>query len=108
MRSNIEGTINLLEECRLLWFGNHVRDWLFVEDHCRAIDQIVHIAEPGKSYCVGAGNEVRNIELFRKICHILDEEVAGGPSGLYERLIMFVKDRLATIFDMLWMPVAYG
>ena len=70
--------------------GKNVRDWLFVEDHCLALDLIFHQGEPGKTYNLGGHNEIANINLVTQLCRILDEMVGGEP---HERLITFVKDR---------------
>ncbi len=70
--------------------GGNIRDWLYVEDHCRAIDLVFHKGEAGLTYNIGGHNEVRNIDLVRLICRILDSLVGGEPK---ERLITFVKDR---------------
>jgi dTDP-glucose 4,6-dehydratase len=64
--------------------GKNVRDWLYVEDHCSAIDLVLKKGEPGESYCVSAGNEVSNIELARMIVEIM---------GKSDNLIQFVPDR---------------
>ncbi|MBN1213499.1 MAG: dTDP-glucose 4,6-dehydratase [candidate division Zixibacteria bacterium] len=70
--------------------GKHVRDWLYVEDHCEALDLVFHEGEPGQTYNIGAHNEIENIELVRLICGIMDEMLGGGPR---EALIEFVPDR---------------
>jgi len=70
--------------------GENVRDWLYVRDHCTAIDLVFHKGDAGKTYNVGGHNEVRNIDLVTNLCRILDDEVGGGPR---EELITFVKDR---------------
>lgn len=72
--------------------GENVRDWLWVEDHVRAIDTIFHKALPGSTYNVGGFNEWKNIDLIRLLCHIMDEKL-GREAGTSEKLIMFVKDR---------------
>ena len=70
--------------------GRHVRDWLYVQDHCEALDLVFHRGEPGRTYNIGGDNEIENIELVRMICRLLDEMLGGGPR---EELITFVKDR---------------
>jgi len=70
--------------------GKQVRDWLYVEDHCKALDLVFHKGKPGKAYNIGGHNEIENIELVRKLCRVLDEILGGGPR---EGLIRFVKDR---------------
>lgn len=70
--------------------GRQVRDWLYVIDHCHAIDLIYHKGISGKTYNVGANNEIKNIDLVRNICSILDD--LTGESG-HADLIRFVEDR---------------
>ncbi len=70
--------------------GRQVRDWLFVTDHCRALDLIIHRGQSGRTYNVSAGCRVENVELVRKICRFMDAPLGGQP---HERLITFVKDR---------------
>jgi len=70
--------------------GRNVRDWLYVEDHCRALDLVFHEGKPGKTYNIGGHNEIENITLVRLICRLLDERLGGGPR---EELIEFVTDR---------------
>ncbi len=71
--------------------GRNVRDWLYVEDHCRALDLVFHEGQAGETYNVGGHNEIENIELVRLICRTMDDLLGGGPS---EGLITFVTDRL--------------
>ena len=73
--------------------GENVRDWIFVEDHCRAIESLFAHGEPGDHYNVGARNERRNINLVHQICDLLNTLVADGPNGDYKNLIRFVTDR---------------
>ena len=73
--------------------GENVRDWLFVHDHCKALDLAFHEGEAGETYNVGGRNEWKNIDLVRSICDILNEEVGEGPDGDYQNLISFVTDR---------------
>ena len=71
--------------------GENVRDWLYVDDHARALDLIAERGEPGETYNVGGRNERRNIDVVRRICQVLDELVpAAAPR---EQLIAFVTDR---------------
>jgi len=70
--------------------GKNVRDWLHVQDHCRALDLVFHKGTPGRTYNVGGHNEIENVELVGIICRIMDELLGGGPR---EELITFVKDR---------------
>ncbi len=74
--------------------GKNIRDWLFVGDHCVAIDSVFHNGRSGETYAIGARNEWTNIDLVQLICRILDEEVGEGPDGSYASLISFVTDRL--------------
>lgn len=73
--------------------GKNVRDWLYVLDHCKAIDLIFHNGRAGETYNVGGHNEKNNLEIVEAICGILDKErpQAGGKS--YKELVVFVKDR---------------
>jgi dTDP-glucose 4,6-dehydratase len=71
--------------------GLQVRDWLFVEDHCEAIDLILRKGRVGETYNIGGNNQPANIEIVRIICQILDR-LAPSPRK-YEELIKFVKDR---------------
>ncbi len=71
--------------------GENVRDWLYVDDHARALDLIIEKGVPGETYNVGGRNERRNIDVVRRICAVLDELVpANAPR---EELIEFVTDR---------------
>lgn len=70
--------------------GLNIRDWLYVADNCRAIDLAFHKGQAGMSYNIGGRNEIKNIELAKKICRIIDDNYGGGPR---EKLIKFVKDR---------------
>jgi len=73
--------------------GDNIRDWLYVGDHCRALDIVFHEGKSGETYNVGGHNEWTNIDLVRKICSMLDSKVGKGPEGSYSSLISFVKDR---------------
>ena len=72
--------------------GENIRDWLFVEDHAKAIDVIYHKAKTGSTYNVGGHNEWTNIKLIRLLCQIMDKKLNRQP-GESEILITFVKDR---------------
>jgi dTDP-glucose 4,6-dehydratase len=72
--------------------GNNVRDWLYVEDHVRAIDRVVRNGVVGATYCIGGHNEWSNIEIVRLVCRTLDAQ-RPDVAGAYERLIAFVPDR---------------
>ncbi len=71
--------------------GENVRDWLFVEDHARALSMILRGGRVGECYNVGGGNEIRNIDLAIMICDLLDELAPG--QGSRRELITFVADR---------------
>lgn len=76
--------------------GNQIRDWLYVEDHARALVKVVTEGEVGETYNIGGHNEKRNIEVVRTLCSLLeelapDQKTAGVAR--YEDLITFVKDR---------------
>jgi dTDP-glucose 4,6-dehydratase len=81
--------------------GANVRDWIYVEDHCKAVRLVFERGEPGETYVVGAKNERRNIELVEQICEALDELAPPAEiqplhaRGLksYSELIRFVEDR---------------
>ena len=72
--------------------GVNVRDWLYVEDHARAIDLILHEGRVGETYNIGGHNEWTNIDLIRLMCTKMDEKL-GRPAGTSERLITYVTDR---------------
>ncbi|GAB1415160.1 dTDP-glucose 4,6-dehydratase [Paludibacter sp.] len=72
--------------------GENVRDWLWVEDHARAIDVIFHTGVNGETYNIGGNNEWTNIALIHKLCEIMDTKLGRKP-GDSAKLITFVKDR---------------
>jgi dTDP-glucose 4,6-dehydratase len=72
--------------------GDHVRDWLYVEDHADALLLVLQEGRVGESYNIGGGNELSNIELVRSLCAILDEK-KPRRRGSYAELITFVADR---------------
>ena len=72
--------------------GENIRDWLFVEDHARAIDLIFHEGKSGETYNIGGNNEWTNISLIRELCKIMDRKL-NRPQGTSAQLITFVKDR---------------
>ena len=73
--------------------GENVRDWLFVEDHARAIDLIFHEGRVAETYNIGGFNEWKNIDLIKVIIKTVDR-LLGNPEGQSEKLITFVTDRL--------------
>lgn len=86
--------LNILHEKPLPIYGKgeNVRDWLFVEDHVRAIDVIFHTGKVGETYNIGGHNEWTNIDLVKELCQQMDAKL-GRPAGTNEKLITFVKDR---------------
>lgn len=72
--------------------GENVRDWLWVEDHARAIDTIFHHGKKGETYNIGGNNEWKNIDLIRLMCRKMDEKLGRTP-GSSESLIQYVTDR---------------
>ncbi len=72
--------------------GKNVRDWLYVEDHVKAIDQIFHKGKYNETYNIGGDNEWMNIEIVRKLCDIVDGKLGRKPKES-QALIEFVKDR---------------
>ncbi|WP_410014369.1 dTDP-glucose 4,6-dehydratase [Sodalis sp. C49] len=75
--------------------GAQIRDWLYVEDHARALYLVVTQGVVGETYNIGGHNERRNIDVVRTICRLLDELMPDKPAGIghYEELIAFVADR---------------
>ena len=78
--------------------GSQIRDWLFVEDHARALVEVVTRGKVGETYNIGGHNEKRNLEVVETICDLLDEMVpqTDGDRGFrpsHRELITFVKDR---------------
>ena len=73
--------------------GENVRDWLYVLDHCKAIDLIFHNGKSGETYNIGGRNERNNITIVKTICAILDEKKPRNDGKKYEELITFVADR---------------
>ena len=75
--------------------GSQIRDWLYVEDHARALYQVVTQGKVGETYNIGGHNEKTNLEVVRTVCALLEELAPQKPAGVakYEDLITFVKDR---------------
>lgn len=72
--------------------GENIRDWLWVEDHARAIDVIFHQAKSGTTYNIGGHNEWKNIDLIHLLCRIMDRKL-NRAEGTSEKLITYVTDR---------------
>ncbi|MDH4367512.1 MAG: dTDP-glucose 4,6-dehydratase [Dehalococcoidia bacterium] len=79
---------NVLEDKPIPVYGDglNIRDWIFVDDHCRALDVVIHGGKPGEIYNIGGGNEKTNLELIHKLLELLDKP---------RSLIQFVSDRPA-------------
>ena len=73
--------------------GQNIRDWLFVEDHCRAIRLVLNQGRPGETYNVGGGAERNNLWLVQQLCKILDELRPDSPHAPHLNLVTYVKDR---------------
>ncbi|SBS40449.1 dTDP-glucose 4,6-dehydratase 2 [Marinomonas spartinae] len=75
--------------------GSQIRDWLFVEDHARALVKVATEGKIGETYNIGGHNEKRNIDVVRTLCSLLEELVPQKPKGVhrYDDLITYVKDR---------------
>jgi dTDP-glucose 4,6-dehydratase len=86
--------LNALDEKSLPIYGkgDNIRDWLYVEDHARALVMVVENGKQGETYNVGGRNERTNLEVVETICRILDELQPRG-NGSYKDLITFVSDR---------------
>lgn len=89
--------LNALDGKPLPVYGNgqQIRDWLFVEDHARALYKVVTEGKVGETYNIGGHNEKANIDVVRTICSLLEELVPNKPEGVakYEDLITYVNDR---------------
>ena len=89
--------LNALDGKPLPVYGNgqQIRDWLFVEDHARALYKVVTEGKVGETYNIGGHNEKANIDVVRTLCSLLEELVPIKPEGVakYEDLITYVKDR---------------
>ncbi|WP_298215886.1 dTDP-glucose 4,6-dehydratase [Acidocella sp.] len=86
--------INAIEEKPLPVYGDgrNTRDWLYVDDHAEALLKVVAEGAPGATYCIGARQPRRNIEVVRAICALVDQRLPS-PEGARERLITYVADR---------------
>jgi dTDP-glucose 4,6-dehydratase len=87
---------NALKKKKLPIYGNgkQIRDWLYVGDHCNAILKIFYKGKVGEVYNIGGQNEIRNLDLVKKICIILDKKMnLNKKEDSHLNLIQFVKDR---------------
>jgi dTDP-glucose 4,6-dehydratase len=73
--------------------GQNIRDWLHVEDHCRAIATVLQQAQPGETYNIGGNNQVKNIDIVEQLCDLMDSLAGELPVSPARQLITFVKDR---------------
>jgi len=72
--------------------GQNIRDWLYVEDHCRAIELVFKKGKLGHTYNIGGNNEIKNLDIVNIICELMNE-LKPSKNGNYKNLITFVKDR---------------
>jgi len=86
---------NCLDNKKLPVYGNgkNIRDWLYVEDHCRAIYKVMHDGKIGETYNIGGNEEKTNIDIITTICDLLDEIKPSSKLESYKDLIIYVKDR---------------
>ena len=75
--------------------GHQIRDWLFVEDHARALVLVANVGEIAQTYNIGGHNEKQNIDVVKAICELLEELAPNKPEGIkyYKDLVTFVADR---------------
>lgn len=73
--------------------GNQIRDWLYVEDHARALHKVVTTGKIGETYNIGGHNEKQNIEVVHALCALLDEMCPNSPYRPHAALITHVQDR---------------
>jgi len=73
--------------------GQNVRDWLYVRDHCRALDRVLAAGVPGQTYNIGGHNEVKNLDVVHTLCDLLDELRPRADGRSYREQITFVADR---------------
>jgi dTDP-glucose 4,6-dehydratase len=87
--------LNALEGRPLPVYGDglNIRDWLYVEDHCEALDLVLRKGKPGETYNIGGSCEKTNIEIVETLCALLDELVPQSRQVPHSKLITFVKDR---------------
>ena len=89
--------LNAIEGKKLPVYGNgkNVRDWLYVDDHARALIKVATNGSIGETYNIGGYNEIQNIDVVKTVCRILDNKISIKPKGIhkYEELITFVDDR---------------
>ena len=87
--------INCLENKKLPIYGTgqNVRDWLYVKDHCVAIEKVIKKGSVGETYNIGGLNEIKNIDIVKRICRILDKTIPNSNGSSYQELVTYVEDR---------------
>ena len=78
--------------------GDNVRDWIYVDDHCRGINEVLNKGKIGQTYNLGGNQERKNIDIVKSICLIMDKLLPSQKIDSYISLIIFVKDRLGHDF----------
>ena len=73
--------------------GQQIRDWLFVDDHVKALTKVFQNGKPGETYAIGGNNEMTNLEVVNTICKLLDSKMPKGDGSSYKEQISFVTDR---------------
>lgn len=73
--------------------GQHIRDWLYVKDHCSAIRRVLETGEVGEVYNIGGWNEKANLDIVHTVCALLDEQVPLAEAKKYREQITYVTDR---------------
>ena len=73
--------------------GQNIRDWLYVDDHCHALDLVIHQGRKGETYNIGGNNEIKNIDLIRILCELMNELASDLPVYPTQKLITFIPDR---------------
>ena len=73
--------------------GLNIRDWLYVYDHCEAIQFIIDKGKLGETYNIGGDNEIKNIHVVETICEILDTNIPLDNGDSYKKLMTYVQDR---------------
>ena len=79
----------------------NIRDWLYVRDHCEAIQAVVDKGDLGETYNIGGNNEITNIEIVKNICSILDSETPLTNGEVIVNKLFLLKIALVMILDML-------
>ena len=73
--------------------GKNIRDWLYIEDHCDAIQTVLTKGKLGETYNIGGNNEIKNIDIVKTICKKMNEHYPRENGAIYEDLITYVTDR---------------